>query len=97
MSRKCDSSDGGIPSEKIKIRILEAETMAKDKRKRKTLGGDLYGMAFIYWNEIEKRYELKIENKLKAYTQGETKEDHDEAKKELRRLAEEKGYTVYDA
>jgi hypothetical protein len=67
--------------------------MQKQATKPKPIGGEMGGLAFIYWSEQEKRYELKIDNKLKAYTEG----DHESGKPNLRELAEEKGYTVLEA
>lgn len=62
--------------------------------KVKPVGGEMGGIAFIYWNEIEKRFELKIDNKLKAHSSGENKLEHLEGKENLGKIAEEKGYTV---
>lgn len=58
--------------------------------------GELSGLAFIYWNEVEDRYELKIENKLKAYSSGKDAEEHKIGKQKLRLMAIEKGYRVAD-
>jgi hypothetical protein len=53
-------------------------------------------VAKVSWNETEGRYELKVLNKLKAYSNGDTQAEHDEAKKELCQLAADKGYTVIE-
>lgn len=52
--------------------------------------------AIISWNEQEYRYELHIDGKLKAYSDGHasTKDSHAEGRKALIQLAEEKGYSV---
>ena len=74
--------------------------MAKKKRKREkntAPGGEMTGYAFLYWSESDKRYELKIDNKLKAYTSGDNQEEHDKGKETLRNMVKEKGYTVLDA
>lgn len=62
----------------------------------KAIGGEMGGLAFIYHNEIEKRYELKIDNKLKAYSSGKDEEEHKIGKQRLRLMAIEKGYRVVD-
>lgn len=64
--------------------------MQKQANKPKPIGGEMGGLAFIYWSEADKRYELKIDNTLKAYTEG----DHESGKATLRSMAEEKGYKV---
>lgn len=51
-------------------------------------------VAKISWQAQDERYELRILNKLKAYTEGTTRAEHDAAKKELASLAHERGYTV---
>lgn len=59
--------------------------------------GELSGMAFLYWSEKDKRYELKIDNTLKAYTSGAEDKDHKEGKEQLRKMAEDNGYTVLES
>lgn len=68
-------------------------------KEKKALGGDMEtaGVAFIYWSTKEERFELLINNKLKAYTDGKDLSDHEEAFDDLQKLAEDKGYTVVHA
>lgn len=59
-------------------------------------------IAKLDWNEQEGRYELRLLNKLKAYShkdaidQDDTKETHATGKKDLIKLAKEKGYVVIE-
>ncbi len=53
-------------------------------------------VAKINWNDAEGRYELRILNILKAYTNGTTPDEHAAAKGELVIMAKEKGYTVIE-
>lgn len=59
-------------------------------------------IARVIWDERELRYELYILNKLKAYStveeegQEETKENHEQGRKDLIKMAKDKGYTVID-
>lgn len=74
--------------------------MAKKRRKREETtapGGEMVGYAFLYWNDSEERYELKINNKLIGYTSGEDRAEHDIGKETLGKMAKVKGYTVLDA
>lgn len=67
------------------------------KRKEKEItapGGEMKSLAFIYWSELDKRYEMKIDNKLKAFTEGRSEKEHDNGKNNLEAMAEEKGYKV---
>lgn len=52
--------------------------------------------AIVSWNPSEYCYDLHIDGKLKAYSDGHasTKESHEEGKKLLIEMAEEKGYEV---
>ena len=52
--------------------------------------------AIVSWNPSEYRYDLRIDGKLKAYSDGHasTKESHEEGKKVLIQIAEEHGYEV---
>lgn len=52
--------------------------------------------AIISWNPNEYRYDLHIDGKLKAYSDGHasTKDAHQAGKEYLEELAKEKGYTV---
>ena len=74
--------------------------MAKNRRKREKRtapGGEMTGYAFIYWNEMEERYELKINNKLIGYTSGEDKAEHEIGKETLGKMVKVKGYKVVEA
>lgn len=53
-------------------------------------------VAKVSWSDAEGRFELRILNNLKAYTDGETAEDQAEGKGELIRLAKDKGYIVIE-
>jgi hypothetical protein len=57
---------------------------------------EVKGIAFIYKGKGD-RWELKIDNTLKGYTQGDNEAEHEIGKAKLRLLAEEKGYTVYES
>lgn len=73
--------------------MKRAQGRSKRKENRNTgqaTGGDLPHMAFIYWSNQEERYELKIDNILKAYSD----DDHEAGKELLKDMAEAKGYTV---
>lgn len=52
--------------------------------------------AFVTWNASEYRYDLHIDGKLKAYSDGHasTRESHEEGKKALIQLAKDHGYEV---
>lgn len=60
-------------------------------------------VAKISWCDGHKRYELHILNKLKAYStadepdQENNQETHAQGKKDLIKLAQDKGYTVIEA
>jgi hypothetical protein len=51
-------------------------------------------IAKVSWNEAEARFELRILNQLKAFTNGADRAEHEAAKPELITMAKEKGYTV---
>lgn len=72
----------------------EREPMKKDKDKAKAVGGEMVGIAFIYWSDTDNRYELKIDNKLKGYSSGAKDPDHSTGRETLKKIAEDKGYTV---
>lgn len=60
---------------------------------------DEYGyndVAKVSWNDEAGRWELHIDNVLKAHTAGDDKAEHDVNKAELKKLAMVKGYTVID-
>lgn len=61
---------------------------------------DKYGyndVAKVSWNDGEGRWELHIDNVLKAHTVGDDKAEHDANKIELKKLATTKGYEVVEA
>lgn len=67
------------------------------EKQPKAIGGEMGGIAFLFRNEMEgNRWELKIDNKLKAYSQGDNEEEHKIGKQKLRLMAIEKGYRVVD-
>lgn len=53
---------------------------------------EFMSMAKIAWSKENERFELIIEGKLKAYTQ----DDHAAGKKEMVKMVEDKGYTVFE-
>jgi hypothetical protein len=62
----------------------------------KVPSGEVLGFAFIYWNEIQKRYELKLENRLKAFAIGVTAETQELGKQQMITYAKDNGYSVYE-
>lgn len=68
--------------------------MKKEKKQPKPIGGEMVGLAFIYWSDEDKRYELKIDNKLKGYTNGVKDPDHSTGRDTLKKIAMDKGYEV---
>lgn len=69
--------------------------MAKRKKFKSPLKnqtGEVFNIAFIYHNEMDNRWELKIGNKLKGHCAGDSEDKA--AVKALRNEVEPKGYTV---